>query len=875
MVKARRVVGAAVLVASAGSASGQVTIEGARGMSRDVTGLELVRELWSADADAQVVRVVRPATECWGGEAGTGAEAPDINFVGATVDEEGDGPSSVAYTPDGSKIVIAHRESRTLVVWDAATRALVRVISVPGRAQDIAITPDSTRAVVAAVDAAEAYVVDLGTGALLATVPVGNAPGSVVVTPDGTKAAVANMFDGTLSVIDLSTYTETVRVPGLVFSVTFSFSTDGLVDLQYSQVDVIDNGRVANLDRFGDQFQIIDLGTGALASIAVPDQPADMSMNAARTQAAVCHVGTTRRISVVDFASMSVVQTWTTPDDCWGSIAVNPAGTKAAYTILNATKIIDLTTGAISGSLSTATLNDLLQIPGTERVVGVGYNASLIDLSTGSLVRNLNATVSTGIGAMSPTVLETAQCSTTFGEDLLVMTTTSTGGVVANQHTGPAPESDRMSFVALDDDGSEAVGVFRVSDNAALFDVGSASLSGLVPVGLRPMTAALTPDGSKAVVANADSFFSTVIDMGTGTGTNVPMGRRGSIALVSPDGQYGYVPVVADGDGINRIDLTTNTLAGPKVFTGDMGSLGVDLSQVALSPDGTVIALAGSFSDVLSLVDTGTWTLIKHVPVGDFPFGLTFSADGSRIYVTNAFNDTISVVSNAGGASAVLSTLAAPDLPTNIAILPDGTRLYVQNIGSGAGLRVLDASTGATLSTITVPSGEFLAGYKVDPVNGRLLASMGVATTTMGGSIGFSVTESQRLRSLSLADGSFVEEWLDPAHGPRSMNTSGDFSVVGVACSLSEGAVFYDFDPGCPADLSGSSDPNDPAYGVPDGSADASDFFYYLDQFVSGNLAEADLTGSSDPNDPSYGVPDGDLDADDFFYFLDLFVQGC
>ncbi|MCC6285681.1 MAG: hypothetical protein IT439_10365 [Phycisphaerales bacterium] len=80
---------------------------------------------------------------------------------------------------------------------------------------------------------------------------------------------------------------------------------------------------------------------------------------------------------------------------------------------------------------------------------------------------------------------------------------------------------------------------------------------------------------------------------------------------------------------------------------------------------------------------------------------------------------------------------------------------------------------------------------------------------------------------------------------------------------------------GCPADLTGSSDPNDPAYGVPDGMVDASDFFYYLDQFVALNLAVADLTGSSDPNDPTYGQPDGDADADDFFYYLDQFVTPC
>jgi hypothetical protein len=79
----------------------------------------------------------------------------------------------------------------------------------------------------------------------------------------------------------------------------------------------------------------------------------------------------------------------------------------------------------------------------------------------------------------------------------------------------------------------------------------------------------------------------------------------------------------------------------------------------------------------------------------------------------------------------------------------------------------------------------------------------------------------------------------------------------------------------CRADLTGSSDPNDPSYGVPDGTVDGSDFFYYLDQFVAGNLATADLTGSSDPNDPTYGVPNGVIDGSDFFYYLDLFVLGC
>ncbi len=78
---------------------------------------------------------------------------------------------------------------------------------------------------------------------------------------------------------------------------------------------------------------------------------------------------------------------------------------------------------------------------------------------------------------------------------------------------------------------------------------------------------------------------------------------------------------------------------------------------------------------------------------------------------------------------------------------------------------------------------------------------------------------------------------------------------------------------GSAADLTGSGDPNDPGYGVPNGAVDSDDFFFFLDLFASGD-ARADLTGSSNPNDPSYGQANCTIDADDFFFFLDAFVEG-
>ncbi len=67
----------------------------------------------------------------------------------------------------------------------------------------------------------------------------------------------------------------------------------------------------------------------------------------------------------------------------------------------------------------------------------------------------------------------------------------------------------------------------------------------------------------------------------------------------------------------------------------------------------------------------------------------------------------------------------------------------------------------------------------------------------------------------------------------------------------------------CPADLTGSSNVNDPEYGLVDGVVDADDFFYFLDRFVAGDRDVADVNG------------DGVIDGDDFFGYLDLFVMGC
>jgi len=79
----------------------------------------------------------------------------------------------------------------------------------------------------------------------------------------------------------------------------------------------------------------------------------------------------------------------------------------------------------------------------------------------------------------------------------------------------------------------------------------------------------------------------------------------------------------------------------------------------------------------------------------------------------------------------------------------------------------------------------------------------------------------------------------------------------------------------CKPDLTTGAIAGQPGYGVPDGSLNNDDFFYYLAQFAAGNLAVADLTTGAIAGQPGYGVPNGILNNEDFFYYLAIFAAGC
>ncbi len=779
---------------------------------------------------------------------GSGAE---FFFTGQL--PEGDAPSGVVYTHDGATIIIAHRESRNLILWDAATLAFAGEAPVSGAAQAVDVTPDGATAVVACVDTDSVSIVDMGTLSETDIVPVGQSPGVVKISPAGDVAAVGNAFDSTVSVIDIATGTVLRTIAGVGFSQTLSFSPEApATSLSYSEFFFIDDDRVLNADRFGGEAQFIDVRTGAVNRVPIASNANDLTISGDGTTGVIAHGSSTRLITLLDLAGESIGSVVLTSFDIFGDIAVNTDATKAAVVVLNATRVVDLGSGAAGPELPTSGLNDLLTTSDGNRVLGVGYSGALIDMSTGFLVGLPNQIVSCQIGAVSPVTSQGTLCSTTFGDDMVVIDTAPLGGtLLAFQRSGPEAEGDRCRTGAMSPDGSVAVGVSIFSDTLTIIDPTSRAVTGFAPLGMRPSGVAISPDATTAVVANLDSTFATVVDLASATSTNVPISTRGSQAAISPDGAYAYVPVVASGDGVWRINLGTNTVDGPKLVTGNMGGVGYSYSQssgMALSPDGSVLAVAGSFDDVVTFIDTAGWSVINSVATGDFPTWLAFSADSQTCYAAVKNVDQVAVIDLSGALPALADTIGVGVQPWHMADLGDG-RLLVNNWNSNT-IGVIDLGLGAQTATIAL--GEYCTGLFADPDAGVAYAATGTSTTTIGGDVGWAHSEDGRVHVIDLAS-LVITDTIELGVAPSMMSFDSAGNRAVLPAPQGDGAVVIDVSGACNvADLD-----------EPFGELDFSDVLAFLVAF--GSMApEADLA-----------EPIGVFDFSDVLAFLSAFGAGC
>lgn len=714
--------------------------------SRDVT-TRVVGKIDSPDAEPAAIEIIGPANAVirFGPPALDSASpyggVPQDLPIGT--DPEGDAPTDVEYHPSGASYFILHRASRNIVRFDAATNLPIQIYALSGQlpvAMDI--TPDGTRLVVAYFTEDLFAVINTTTGAET-TFPTGNAPGTVDITPDGTRALIGCVIDNTLRVISLSTLAEERSITTPSYTQITSFGTEsGVVDLNFpSPVRFLDATRIVFPGRFNSLVAIIDFTTGARTDIATAPSPAGAAVSGNGAVIAVSHAAGNGITTIIDPNTLTVIRTINSPGSntfANGPIVLNSTGTRAVIAFQNAARWLDLTTDTFGPALTTTfNLEDLLVNAAGTRVIGVGFSGAIIDFATGNVLGSPNGTVSCTRGAVSPVADRAVLASwPTFGDDMVVIDTDATPAQIFFGRTCNTPEGDISRHAAVSPNGSLAVSSNLYSDNLSIFDTSTGALLRYGALDSRPGEVEITPDNTRAVGVNLDGFTVSVVNLATGATTAVPSATRLAQVEIDPAGAFAYFSQVASGDGVRKLNLATNTFVGGLTPTADMGGVGyayAQNSQIALSPDGSLLAVPGGFNDRFDLVNTATMTVAQMFPLGTFITRVSWSPEGDEVLVSDRDADLVHVVRRPSPTDpfAVVGSIAVGDFPFDTVALPASSRAFVINFGTPPSIGVLDTATLTQTNTIPVTANP--VGMVLSADGSTLSVLCANETTTIGG----------------------------------------------------------------------------------------------------------------------------------------------
>ncbi len=231
-------------------------------------------------------------------------------------------------------------------------------------------------------------------------------------------------------------------------------------------------------------------------------------------------------------------------------------------------------------------------------------------------------------------------------------------------------------------------------------------------------------------VANGMDDSLSVIDIATGAElSRVSVGVNPHILAASPDGQIVYVinagghdrdpnahaeGAAKEGEGAESKqdgEMTGHHQQGDK-DSGEGMAMGESGGEGAMAMDMDMDVMANS----LWAVDAATGEILARIPVGMGPTHPIPSQDGSRVYVTNTDEGSVTVIDTATWE--VIATI--PDLPEphDGELTPDGKLLYLATSGTSTVTEV-DTTTFEVVKTFEV--GKKPRGLVVGGENGELV----------------------------------------------------------------------------------------------------------------------------------------------------------
>lgn len=207
---------------------------------------------------------------------------------------------------------------------------------------------------------------------------------------------------------------------------------------------------------------------------------------------------------------------------------------------------------------------------------------------------------------------------TNNGDDNVSVIDTKTYEVIKSIPTGKGPYGFRVSNYS-----KLAYVANMKEDTVSVLDLTSFVETKKIKVGKAPMGTAITTDGNTMVVSLNGENSVAIVDIGTGKIEKISVGKGPAQVYIQGDDKYAFV-------------ANQGTEKDP--------------------------------SDTISKIDLGTKTTFKTIPTGKGAHGVVTSNDNKYVYVTNMYDDTVSVINN--DTNGVLATVKVGKTPGGITYKP-------------------------------------------------------------------------------------------------------------------------------------------------------------------------------------------------------------